>query len=1184
MKNKIFTVGLVSASLLLSCQISNFSNKNSFKIYNTTPSPGQSTAPFLETEPPFNVNENIINKKDFKINNTNIIKKESIDFTKTLDYSLNTKSTKAIVFYHNNDKFRIRTSATVKSINAIYSNQINSLLDKYNVKSVNTFGYYDPEDDKKVICLDKKHKEKENNKKNDDDDKKFKVKHLDDNDHNNDEHHDHGQENKNDKGCDSINYIDSYVTNQELLKEQQEIAPYFEGEFPDKLSIHIYNFTTNQDAKNFIEQIKKLSFVRGAELDSELQEDSNSLSCGITENILGASSSTIPNPVPRRDFYNSNEFITLNDSGFYNDIVNNIGNSFETLDWYWFNQVRAFRGWQVYGNTPMPRIAVIDGGFGTIPNLIDKPNYEIGFSINAGNFLGYKWEDIKRGDNNTNQKSGISHGHKVSYIASAPRNNEGLAGVAYGASILPVKEEELTSIILAKAIDIIVKNDKNLPENNKVDVINISQGIKGTSNRLSENNLIKVAMINAIKENKVIVQSAGNSGTLIQNDSISGIITVGGTTNLDPIDLARKESQEGGRDNIFIWSGSNYGNTVDISAPAEHLTLPRYDPSVYNSATGIVPFEIVSGTSYSAPQVSAAIGMVKKIALQNGINLNPYQSKYILTYSATLGYDNFYSPKRYLGFDLQNINTNPNKIANIRQLNLYNALIIAKNLANYGVIMRQYNSDDMSISTINNDWNNYIIASGYGSDDIVGLNFPNNKKFDINFRTYNYNSGYSYGYSLFYGKKYGLSSDTGLIFSEMIDGVFGWFGADNNNQNRLNTYALNGTLATIYPNFQKCNTLSVSSKASSLYGLKINGITSVQSNTLANDIQKLKTTSGSQVIVAISGDTNNAVFSIDGTNQEITGSNSIATSFKVSNNLTNGVKDVTVTTDGGTVTLPNAIDIQNNTNQTKKFPTSITVNGVTTNLDYGYIFNPQSQGDLTDYSFNNLNGIKLINRTLVDNSATWVNDNGKWGLDFSNSPFSALEVPDGNYEFLDKYTTIALVKLVKDDSVDIGANTGFYLSKWWSGSYYDHSKLNNFTDKQLYIINTNQGKDPNTGDIYYVFKSNEQVTETGVPFAISESLNTITNIKTVVKNQSILSTSFVDSAYPSTNLISVTDGRGRMFLDNYVAESYNGLLWGSDTGLNKNDLNLKGVLYGFAIIKQALNDEQIKELHKQMGL
>ena len=271
-------------------------------------------------------------------------------------------------------------------------------------------------------------------------------------------------------------------------------------------------------------------------------------------------------------------------------------------------------------------------------------------------------------------------------------------------------------------------------------------------------------------------------------------------------------------------------------------------------------------------------------------------------------------------------------------------------------------------------------------------------------------------------------------------------------------------------------------------------------------------------------------------------------------------------------------------NNVRKFPDSVTVNGVTTNLDYGYIFKPQSENDYKDYSSNNLAGVKLITKNYYDIPAKWVNDNGSWGIDFSSSPFSAVEVPDGNYEFGTNYTTVTLVKLVNDDSINTSANDGFILSKWWANHFYDHSKLNNFTSKQLYLINTNQGKDPNTGDIYYVFKTDNNVTENNIPFAISESLNTVTNIKTTVKNQNILSNSFVDSIYPSRSLISVTNGAGRMFLGNYVSESdYAGLLWGKDTGIQSNENNLKGVLYGFAIIKQSLSDEQIKELHKQMG-
>ncbi len=312
--------------------------------------------------------------------------------------------------------------------------------------------------------------------------------------------------------------------------------------------------------------------------------------------------------------------------------------------------------------------------------------------------------------------------------------------------------------------------------------------------------------------------------------------------------------------------------------------------------------------------------------------------------------------------------------------------------------------------------------------------------------------------------------------------------------------------------------MAFSTKAASIYGTNINGNMANEKNTLAQDIQNLKVNKNSVVFLAVSGDSVNVAVAIDGKNQQIVGKNSTSVAFTIGNDLTSGSKNIVVNSDKGSITLPNAIDIQNN--NSNRFPNSITVNGVTTNLDYGYIFNPQYQDDYNDYSYNRLSGVKMTTRTFVETPATWVNDNGVWGVDFSNSPFSAIEVPDGNYEFLKDYTTIAFVKLVNDDSINTDSNNGYLFSKWWDGHFNDHSKLNRFSNGHYEVGNTNQGKDPNTGDVYYDYTTDAKVTEKNNPFIISESLDTLSNVKNIVKNQNELTSTvnYFSSLY--TNSIS----------------------------------------------------------------
>lgn len=416
MGKKTLKFGILSLSLLLSCQVGNNLgglNKNNFRISALTPDATESSSPLTYTEPPLNVEEAEPPKIDYSSNKPLTHPKEKIDFSKLPPDDLTQTTHRLIVFYHNNDKFRVKTSASVSSTNKSYENQVNSILDKYNVQAIHSYGYYDPLDAKKVICEDKKNKKKKDN-----DDKKFKVK------ENNEHENDDDKNDKDDSKCDSLNYVDSSVTNQALAQEQQDMSNYFEGEFPDKLSIHIYQFPNNINVRDVAKELRNLSFIRTAYPSIKAKTTASS-SCNITSDVLGFSSKKMPNPAPPKDA------LFAGDERFF---------------WYWFNQIKAFKGWSIYGNTPMPKIAVIDSGFDTSQGAMDRPDYEKGFSVDFGllSLSSWDWFYKKDGDTqediNPNDPNKVSHGNMVASIIGSPKENGvGLSGVAYGSKIFPVK-------------------------------------------------------------------------------------------------------------------------------------------------------------------------------------------------------------------------------------------------------------------------------------------------------------------------------------------------------------------------------------------------------------------------------------------------------------------------------------------------------------------------------------------------------------------------------------------------------------------------------------------------------------------------------------------------------------------------------------------------------------------------
>ena len=235
------------------------SQKSNFKV--SDPEASLLNSPILTTPP-----DNVPDLEPQVISTSNpdnfVPPKVTLNFDYPPDDNLATVKGKIIVFYHNNDKFRVSTTESVSSLNISYQEQINSILKKYKVKGVHSYGYYDPADAKKVICKgknfnkfhdndDEDNKDEHNNKKDDTKDKnRFNTKSNDSDD--------------NEQKCDSKNYSDSLITIQAISQEQQDVSKSIEGEFPDKLSIHIYDFPLNSDTKKISQEIRSLSFVRTA--------------------------------------------------------------------------------------------------------------------------------------------------------------------------------------------------------------------------------------------------------------------------------------------------------------------------------------------------------------------------------------------------------------------------------------------------------------------------------------------------------------------------------------------------------------------------------------------------------------------------------------------------------------------------------------------------------------------------------------------------------------------------------------------------------------------------------------------------------------------------------------------------------------------------------------------------------
>lgn len=180
------------------------------------------------------------------------------------------------------------------------------------------------------------------------------------------------------------------------------------------------------------------------------------------------------------------------------------------------------------------------------------------------------------------------HGSHVSGIAAASGNNgKGIAGVSWGATIMPVKVLDqwgngtLGSIV--SGIDYAVANG--------ADVINMSLGARNSSWPCGWSSM-EEALNNAVSQGVLVVAAAGNDGQYGVNcpAAYDQIMAVGATTHND--------TRAG---------YSNYGPRLDISAPGGDGSSPIYStiPGSYGS---------MYGTSMATPHVAGLAALLWSFA------------------------------------------------------------------------------------------------------------------------------------------------------------------------------------------------------------------------------------------------------------------------------------------------------------------------------------------------------------------------------------------------------------------------------------------------------------------------------------------------------------------------------------------------------------------------------------------
>ena len=249
-------------------------------------------------------------------------------------------------------------------------------------------------------------------------------------------------------------------------------------------------------------------------------------------------------------------------------------------------QIQAPQAWTITTGTSAVAIAVIDTGVDlNHPDLADKiwnnpdeiPSNGVD-DDNDGYVDDWRGWDFVNGDNDPQDDYG--HGTHVAGIAAAASNNAvGIAGIAWGARLMPLKildsRGDGANSDLALAM--------RWAADHGAQVINLSLGDPPPDPLMEE------AVDYAVAHGAVVIAAAGNSGH-------SGVLYPGAYANA--IAVAATDASN------YVASFSSVGPQVDVAAPGVSIY------STYWSATSGSTYNTLSGTSMATPHVAGVAALL----------------------------------------------------------------------------------------------------------------------------------------------------------------------------------------------------------------------------------------------------------------------------------------------------------------------------------------------------------------------------------------------------------------------------------------------------------------------------------------------------------------------------------------------------------------------------------------------
>jgi serine protease len=308
------------------------------------------------------------------------------------------------------------------------------------------------------------------------------------------------------------------------------------------------------------------------------------------------------------------------------------------------------QAWEVTTGTPASGdvvVAVVDTGV-----FLAHPDLTTSLLRNgAGNVIGYDFVSSAVSSNDgdgidanaddpgdeSSPASSSWHGtHVAGTIAAASNNGVGVAGVAWGAKIMPVRVigkgggtsyDVLQGVRYAAGLS----NDSGTLPSRRADIINLSLGCANCYSATEQ------ALYNQVRAaGVVVVAAAGNENTnqLGYPASYDGVISVSAVA----MDRTRAPY-------------SNYGTKIDVAAPggdtSRDSNADDYADGILStlaSATRTADYRFYQGTSMAAPHVAGVIALMKAVypAMTPGQLDALLESGALTTDLGTAGRDNTY--------------------------------------------------------------------------------------------------------------------------------------------------------------------------------------------------------------------------------------------------------------------------------------------------------------------------------------------------------------------------------------------------------------------------------------------------------------------------------------------------------------------------------------------------------------